>query len=661
MARSTPVRQQRLAAWLVVWTTTAALGIQCIPEHAAADTEGLLSLFGVASSQPADHSTAATVGKQAPAGNNDEVTWLVADADDTVSEVVENTDSRDVATLSGKKDVRQPQDVQVNDLGLFDVRARGADLRAVLEMLSVRDKRNIVAGPDVKGTVTLNLYNVTFEEALAAVLHSSGLAYTIEDKFVYVDTPEQLSGVGNSEPELATRVVMLKYLPAEEAAKLIQPILTQRGTLTVSSPPQTGMSSDNTDAGGNSGTMRDCLLIRDEPARIAEIEQALAKLDIAPQQVLVEATILRATLSENNELGIDFTTLAGVDFEQLNSSSNAVRDLNVGTLDGPQLNDKNITFSTDFTNNVTNGGISFGWVHDQRALFLRALEQITDVTVVANPKVLALNKQLGQIIIGRRDGYLTTTVTETAAVQTVDFLETGTRLLFRPFVSGDGYIRMEIHPADSNGGLTESNLPFEETTEATSNILIQDGKTIVIGGLFRERALASRSQVPLVGNLPLVGALFKSSSDETFREEVIILLTVHVVKNTPEENELAESIRTDIEQIRLGTHRAMMFTGRHRLAQHYYHSALRAAGQKKMGTALFLTRSCLDLDPRMSQAIWLEQELTGQRRWETAGYRVREYVLDMIEVSGGDRPGDPTGIPPIPDDLYHDSDQGVQP
>src|SRR5690606_23945551 len=114
---------------------------------------------------------------------------------------------------------------------------------------------------------------------------------------------------------------------------------------------------------------------------------------------------------------------------------------------------------TNFTKDIV-GGLKVGFISSDVSVFVSALESITDTTVLANPKVLALNKQKGEVLVGREDGYLTTTVTESAAVQTVEFLKTGTRLIFRPYIGNDGYIRMEIHPEDSSGGLADGNLPF---------------------------------------------------------------------------------------------------------------------------------------------------------------------------------------------------------
>ena len=198
---------------------------------------------------------------------------------------------------------------------------------------------------------------------------------------------------------------------------------------------------------------------------------------------------------------------------------------------------------------------------------------MTDTVVLANPKVLALNKQTGEVIVGRKDGYLTTTVTQSSTVQTVDFLETGTRLVFRPYIGDDGYIRMEIHPEDSSGGLNDANLPFKITTEVTSNIMVRDGHTIVIGGLFREDSATTRGQVPFLGNIPLAGNLFRRQRDRTTRQEVIILLTPHIVKDEAAYTTASEAELKDAEKLRVGLRQGMMPFGRERLAEWNYEKA----------------------------------------------------------------------------------------
>src|SRR4029453_880777 len=154
-------------------------------------------------------------------------------------------------------------------------------------------------------------------------------------------------------------------------------------------------------------------------------------------------------------------------------------------------------------------------------------------------------KMRGEVLVGREDGYLTTTVTDSSAVQTVEFLKTGTRLIFRPYVGDDGYIRMEVHPEDSDGKVV-SGLPQKTTTEVTTNVMVKDGHTVVIGGLFRESSLTTRSQIPGLGDIPILGVLFRAQEDQTAREEIIILLTPHIVKDDSAYPKISEDAQKDM-------------------------------------------------------------------------------------------------------------------
>ena len=255
-----------------------------------------------------------------------------------------------------------------------------------------------------------------------------------------------------------------------------------------------------------------------------------------------------------------------------------------------------------------------------------------------------LNKQRGEVIVGRRDGYLTTTVTETAAVQTVEFLETGTQLIFRPYISGDDHVRMEIHPEDSTGGLTAANLPYEQTTEVTTNIIVQDGHTILIGGLFREVSSASRSQVPIVGNLPVAGALFRNTRDNTQREEVIILLTVHIVKDDATMDKASVTAINDVERYRAGMRKGIQWFGRERLAQAHYKWALEHLNSGHRSQALWDLDMAINNNPKLLAAIKLKEELTHERAWDEDGSSVRTFVTRLIDEEEG-KSGPPFGRP----------------
>lgn len=543
--------------------------------------------------------------------------------------------------------------ISVDETGLIDLHVRNADLPAVLEMLSYQTRESIVASQSVTGTISANLYKATLTQALDALVPANGFAYIRTSGSIQVGTPEEIA---KRLPPPETRIFRLQYIPKSEALVAAEALLSPIGNALAG-----GGESDAADktAGGiatatANATMPkaggDYLIVTDTPEQLEQIGAMLSDIDVRPQQVLIEATILRATLNESNEFGIDFTLLGGVDFQTVASTSNTSSDITTGQTPPEKFEQTTFNINTDLINNFANGGFSFGIIKNSIGAFVRALEEVTDVAVVANPKIIALNRQEAEVIVGRRDGYLTTTVTETAAIQTVEFLETGTQIKFRPFINPNGSVMLAVHPKDSNGGLTSSNLPFEETTEATATIIVEDGHTVLIGGLFRERNVSSKGQVPILGNIPGLGMLFQHASDQTLREEVIILLTVHVLKNTDSETEAQRKLREDIERVRIGSRKGLMGFGRERLAQAYYQEALKQFDRGNRDLALLNTRMTLHNAPRHIPALKLKERLLGARMWDADGSAGRTFLMHLINQDSED-PDLHLGRPPLQQSL----------
>ncbi len=551
--------------------------------------------------------------------------------------------------------------VERTDSDTFNINARNTDLRSMLQMLSAQGRRNIVATREVEGEVTADLYSVTFKEALEAVLRSTGFVHRKEGNFIYVYTPQQLEEIKASERQMVTRVFRLSYVTAEDARALIDPALSRDATVAQTPSPGSGVGTSSSEAGGIDYATSDMLIIREYEDRLEDIEEILREVDVKPKQVLIEATLMRASLTEDNHLGIDFNTLAGIDFEQLGSVSDGLTDIVPGELSEGDLPSNEVfsTIRTDFKDAVPSGGFTFGIISSEIGFFIRALESITDVTVLANPKLLVINKQRGQVLVGNRDGYLTTTVTQTVATETVEFLETGTRLIVRPYIAEDGFIRMEIHPEDSSGSVRQvggSVLPSETTTEVTTNVLVRDGHTIVIGGLFRERLNTSRGQVPVLGNLPYVGSAFRQTGDTTDREEIIIAITPHIVKQDVAA-EVGDQALSDVERYRIGAREGMRWWGRSRLAEQHIRDARQALAEGDTDRAMWFVDNALAMRPQMEEAIRMKERLTQQAYWSrhvqdsvsrhlTHRMIMQEQGKPVGRVLPPERPRDPDEISP---------------
>lgn len=510
--------------------------------------------------------------------------------------------------------------------GTFELHARGDDLRGVLQLLSLQGNRNIICTKNVQGSVTVDLYGVTFEQALEAVMASSGFEYLDDKGTIYIYTPEQKSAILKSKIKPQTRAFRLWYLSAADAQVLIAPALSEAGSIAVSPASEIGIQPDKTAAGGNSYPGGDTLVVRDVPEALDRVAKLLEDLDVKPEQVLIETTILSAELREDNKLGVNFNLLSGgVNLSDAGATWATAGSPSMTTSAVPATS--GINFRTDFQ--PVSGGMTFGIFGNDVAFFITALETVTDVTVIANPKLMVINKQRGEVLIGQRDGYLTTILTETSATETVEFLETGTRLLVRPFVGKDGYIRMEVHPEDSDGSV-QNGLPSQTTTEVTSNILVKDGHTIVIGGLFRDNTGTTKNQVPMLGNMPYVGPLFRNHNDGTTRNEVIILITPHIIRNEVDAA-VSRQLRDDVERIRMGQRNGLQWWSSERMAMCYLRKAkqrLRAGDRER---ALWDIDMALSIRPRFIEAMRLKEQITQKAFWaDEARHAPSRYIVERM-------------------------------
>ena len=386
------------------------------------------------------------------------------------------------------------------------------DIRRVLEMISVQGGMNILPSPNVQGNVSASLIDVDIETAMAAILRSTGYAWRREGNFIYVGTAEDFKSQRQLADTIGTRIYRPHYVRAGELQALITPLLSEGiGAISVSGPAEVGIASDNAKAGGDNFAGGDALVVRDFEAVLSEIDQVVRQVDRKPLQVGIEAMILSVELDDENQFGVDFQFLRN--------------NRHIRMASGTPLTDLGgMSFS--------DGGMKFGFLDSSLGAFLDALETVGDTSVIATPRLLCLNKHRAEILIGQQLGYISTTVTETSTAQSVEFLEVGTQLRLRPFISPDGMIRMEVHPELSTGSVElkgDFTLPEKEVTQVTTNIMVPDGCTMIIGGLMREDLDKRSSQLPHLGDIPGIGFLFRNRTETQRRSEILVLITPHII------------------------------------------------------------------------------------------------------------------------------------
>ena len=447
-----------------------------------------------------------------------------------------------VTTTFGQEIDDMPEEgvVVIDEFGTVDLVVNETEVTQVLEMLAIQSQKNIIASNNVTGAVSANLYDVTFNEALDAILRVNGFGYIEEGNFVYVYTLEELATIEHARRKTESRIYELQYLSATDANEFVIPLLSESGEAAFRGDVEPGFEPTVSDAGGDSYAWSSKLVVNDFPENLENIALLLEQLDTPPSQVVVEATVVQTNVTEDNEFGIDFTALSNVRIQSLINPLNAAQDLITGTLLArPPVGSNTSAVSSGVgTTNSTfpagAGGVRAGIIQDHVGVFLKVLDSVADTTVLARPRITCLNRQSAQVMVGNKVGYLSTTVTDTSTSTSVQFIDTGIQLNFRPFISSDGMIRLELRPSVSavrfqdatTGG---ANVPLETTQELTTNIRCRDGETIILGGLFRESSTSTRNQVPFLGDIPIIGAAFRGQVDAVIKEEIIFLLTPTII------------------------------------------------------------------------------------------------------------------------------------
>lgn len=516
--------------------------------------------------------------------------------------------------------------VRVSEYLTVDIFVNDEDLNNVLQMLSVQSQKNIVVSQDVSARVSANFYGVTIPEALDALLNINGYGWIEKGNFIYVYTLEELEAIKAAARKRETRVLKLNYLSASDAAEFVEPLLSAGGKLVFNEPANEFSLSEDVPSGAEDFALASTLIVNDYPEHLDEIQALVTSIDTRPSQVLVEATILQTQLNEANAFGVEFAVLNDLDFIDFfdfggplgsalaltGRGENKVAPLD-GTAGAFVSSPGNIAGPATFRASV---------IADDIAVFLKLLDEVTDITILSNPKILTLNRQASRVLVGRKLGYLNTTSTETATTQTVEFLDTGTQLTVRPFVSNDGMIRLELQPRVSEGQIRETTdglgaavtIPDEVTQELSTNIIVPDGATVVLGGLFRESTTLGRRQVPILGDLPIIGAAFRGHDDSTERAEIVFMITPTIVNDQILLDQGERAVQMS-DRIRTGTRQGLLPWSQDRQTKQQNILAERAARDGNLDKANWHLRRSLELRPAQPDAIQMREELFNKAEY----------------------------------------------
>jgi type IV pilus assembly protein PilQ len=415
-----------------------------------------------------------------------------------------------------------------------------ADIRDVLSMLGARIGVNMVYADDVGGDVTLRLDKVPFNEAFATILATRSLTATQKgSNILYINTQQSLAAEKTASV-MATRAFTLNYIKAVDAQTVIAGVIKAEGR----------SGAVTVDVNNN------MLLVTDIPSGLDSEARIIGQIDKKPQQVLIETKFVEVNLTDVSSLGVSWaystpnaintTTGRMVDGTNIGQMSAVAYKDPSGNTDyygspmSSQSGGTGVSYPT-ISNDLTVGAFNLGYILNGNflSMTLNAAVENGKAKVLSEPKVLTFNNNEAKMNVTTQIPYTTTTTTTSSGnvVQntTVVYITTGISLDVTPRVDADGRITMKLSPSVSQVSSTVAEAtggaPGVDTRSADTIVMTKDGETIVIGGLIYDNNDDVLYKVPLLGDIPLLGWLFKKHVTNRQRMELLIFVTPHLVED----------------------------------------------------------------------------------------------------------------------------------
>ena len=421
-------------------------------------------------------------------------------------------------------------------------------VRTILEVLAQHTNTNIVASDSVSGNITLRLINVPWDQALDIILKSKNLDKRVNGNVIWVAPAAELAKQEADELKaqqekkvldpLRIEYIRLNYAKAENVRTLIEAgratsdrssantsLLTDRGTVTID-------------------TRTNTLIVKDTAETISNIRDLISKIDIAVKQVMIEARIVSATDTFSKELGVKWGILS----QGAASNRNLLVGGNLSTIDS--LKTYTTATNADGTtypvysgltaaNNLSvnlgaanpAGSIAFGLLSISDLLLdleLSAMQADNKGEVISSPKVLTADKQTAKIMSGTQIPYQEASA---SGATSTSFIEAALSLEVTPNITPEGRIGLDL--SIENGSPTIINGATAVSKDSIkTNVVVDDGQTVVLGGVFKNTLGNDVTKIPFLGDLPYVDRFFKRTSKSNNKQELLIFVTPKLVNDT---------------------------------------------------------------------------------------------------------------------------------
>ncbi|MBD9426530.1 type IV pilus secretin PilQ [Pseudomonas sp. PDM15] len=408
------------------------------------------------------------------------------------------------------------------------------DVRSVLQLIADFTDLNLVASDTVQGNITLRLQNVPWDQALDLVLKTRGLDKRKVGNVLLIAPADEIAARERQELEsknqiaelapLRRELIQINYAKASDIAALFQSVAGIDGEEDSANGASVERGSVTVDDRTNS------IIAYQTQERLDELRRIVAQLDIPVRQVMIEARIVEANVDYDKELGVRW-----------GGATNLQGDSNWSIYGNDDKGDEGGNTGDDVTANVPfvdlgsanrTSGIGIGFITDNVLLDLElsAMEKTGNGEVISQPKVVTSDKETAKILKGTEVPY---EESSSSGATTIAFKEAALSLEVTPQITPDNRIIMEVKvnkdEPDYQNAL--NNVPPIKKNEVNAKVLVSDGETIVIGGVFSNEQSKSVDKVPLLGDMPFVGRLFRRDVVKDTKNELLVFITPRIMNN----------------------------------------------------------------------------------------------------------------------------------
>ncbi len=402
------------------------------------------------------------------------------------------------------------------------------EVRSVLQLLADFSNLNLIASDSVTGSITLHLKNIPWDQALDIILVAKGLAMQRRGEVILIASVEEMRAREKQQLESQKRVLDLALLQSE-----VLPIRYAKAADFAAI-----LNLDNhwfSEKGHVAVDERiNALLIRDTSERITAIRKLITRLDIPVRQVLIESRIVIADDAFAKDLGAKLgirsrVSKGGRSFLTSGAGS-GLAVVNSSALSADFGNNLNVNLPA-IVNQGTSAGISLGFLSSSTLLDLelQALQTESRGEVVSSPRIITTNRQKAIIEQGTQIPYQEAT---SSGATSTSFRKAVMKLEVTPQITPDGSVILDISVNKDSVSNVQSpgGALAIDTNQIQTQVLVNDGETLVLGGIYEHRKRVTKTKVPFLGDIPLLGALFRSTSNTSDKFELLIFVTPTIIE-----------------------------------------------------------------------------------------------------------------------------------